>query len=108
MAKPRQIFACKACGAVQTKWMGKCPDCGAWDALEAERIEPKTKVDPRGSTLAAWSAAASDQAGPDPALSLAAPADMPLAARAPARLIGDIASDAVLRRIPTGISELDR
>ncbi|MBL8759620.1 MAG: DNA repair protein RadA, partial [Phycisphaerae bacterium] len=108
MAKPRQIFACKACGAVQTKWMGKCPDCGAWDALEAERIEPKAKVDPRGSTLAAWSAAASDQEGPDPALSHAAPADVPLAARAPARLIGDIASDAVLRRIPTGISELDR
>lgn len=27
-------FVCRECGNVQPKWMGKCPDCGAWDALE--------------------------------------------------------------------------
>ncbi len=35
MAKRRTQFLCGQCGAVQPKWMGKCPDCGAWDALES-------------------------------------------------------------------------
>src|SRR4051812_42583149 len=34
MAKARIQFLCRQCGSVHPKWMGKCPDCGAWDALE--------------------------------------------------------------------------
>jgi DNA repair protein RadA/Sms len=34
MAKARVQFLCRQCGSVHPKWMGKCPDCGAWDALE--------------------------------------------------------------------------
>lgn len=34
MAKLKPQFACSACGAIHPKWMGKCPDCGTWDALE--------------------------------------------------------------------------
>src|SRR5450432_3297773 len=34
MAKPRTQFLCNSCGSVHPKWMGKCPDCGTWDALE--------------------------------------------------------------------------
>jgi DNA repair protein RadA/Sms len=34
MAKVRTSYVCRECGNVQPKWMGKCPDCGAWDALE--------------------------------------------------------------------------
>jgi DNA repair protein RadA/Sms len=34
MAKTRIQFLCRQCGSVHPKWMGKCPDCGAWDALE--------------------------------------------------------------------------
>lgn len=34
MAKTRVHFVCRACGGVQAKWLGKCPDCGTWDALE--------------------------------------------------------------------------
>jgi DNA repair protein RadA/Sms len=34
MAKTRVQFLCRQCGSVHPKWMGKCPDCGAWDALE--------------------------------------------------------------------------
>lgn len=33
MAKLRTIFVCQQCGAQQTRWMGKCPDCGTWDSL---------------------------------------------------------------------------
>src|SRR6185312_15561701 len=34
MAKSRTQFICNHCGSVHPKWMGKCPDCGTWDALE--------------------------------------------------------------------------
>ncbi len=33
--KSRQQFLCGQCGSVHSKWLGKCPDCGAWDSLEA-------------------------------------------------------------------------
>ncbi|MBC8439087.1 MAG: DNA repair protein RadA [Deltaproteobacteria bacterium] len=32
------IFRCQSCGGQAPKWMGKCPDCGAWDTLVEERI----------------------------------------------------------------------
>ncbi len=35
MAKVRTQFLCNHCGSVHPKWMGKCPDCGTWDSLEA-------------------------------------------------------------------------
>ncbi|MEA3407835.1 MAG: DNA repair protein RadA [Chloroflexota bacterium] len=33
MAKKRTHFVCEACGATQPKWMGRCPECGAWNTL---------------------------------------------------------------------------
>lgn len=41
MAKKTIIFECQACGNQQSKWVGKCPECGAWDSfveLKAEQI----------------------------------------------------------------------
>ena len=40
MAKTRSIFICQQCGSQQTRWMGKCPDCGTWDSL-VEQLERK-------------------------------------------------------------------
>src|SRR5688572_12092870 len=34
MAKARTQFLCNHCGSLHPKWMGKCPDCGTWDALQ--------------------------------------------------------------------------
>jgi DNA repair protein RadA/Sms len=38
MASPRSRtrFTCAACGAVSPKWLGRCPDCGAWNSLQEE------------------------------------------------------------------------
>lgn len=36
--KDKFIFKCQSCGGQTPKWMGKCPDCGAWDTLVEERI----------------------------------------------------------------------
>jgi len=33
----KTIFCCQSCGYQAHKWMGKCPDCGAWDTLVEER-----------------------------------------------------------------------
>ena len=46
-------FICRDCGAVHAKWMGKCPDCGTWDALESYRApDPGAAMDPqRGTAL---------------------------------------------------------
>lgn len=41
MAKKSVVFECQACGNQQSKWVGKCPECGAWDSyveLKAEQI----------------------------------------------------------------------
>ncbi|NBC10773.1 MAG: DNA repair protein RadA, partial [Planctomycetes bacterium] len=49
MAKARTQFVCRECGGVQARWMGKCPDCGAWDALEEFRpADASAKRDPYG------------------------------------------------------------
>ena len=37
MAKQVIKFVCRSCGAMQPRWMGKCPDCGEWDSLEEYR-----------------------------------------------------------------------
>ncbi len=30
-------FVCGQCGYASRKWLGRCPDCGAWDSLTEER-----------------------------------------------------------------------
>ncbi len=47
---------CRECGNVQSRWMGKCPDCGAWDALEPYRDHgaSASKHDPQATIVAAW------------------------------------------------------
>jgi DNA repair protein RadA/Sms len=99
MAKAKQIFACTSCGGVQTKWLGKCPDCGAWDSLVAERLTPKARTDPRADATKAWTAASHENAGPD----LPAPATG-------ARSIASVDPNAgqLAHRIATGLGELDR
>ncbi len=42
MAKIKSVFECQACGDRQSKWLGKCPKCGAFDSyleLKPDQIE---------------------------------------------------------------------
>jgi DNA repair protein RadA/Sms len=34
--KSKSIFACTECGAQSPKWLGRCPDCGAWNSFVEE------------------------------------------------------------------------
>ncbi len=49
MAKQRSspLFICRQCGSTQTKWAGKCPDCGAWSSFE-ETAPPQPSTGGRG------------------------------------------------------------
>jgi DNA repair protein RadA/Sms len=41
--KARNVFVCQECGSQSPKWLGRCPDCGAWNSLVEERLaEPAT------------------------------------------------------------------
>lgn len=40
--KSRQQYVCSHCGAIQPRWMGKCPDCGEWNSLEEQVIEDES------------------------------------------------------------------
>ena len=41
-AKEKSIFICSQCGKSSSKWMGRCPECGAWDSFE-EEVQVKRK-----------------------------------------------------------------
>ena len=43
-ARPgRPVFICQNCGYQAPKWLGRCPDCGAWSSM-AEEITPSAPV----------------------------------------------------------------
>jgi DNA repair protein RadA/Sms len=94
MAKARRVFVCRECGGAQSRWLGKCPDCGQWDSLEETTLDPSA-TDPRIAIAAGW--ADSDESGPlDAAIT-------------PARPLSEIDANAPdARRLPSGIGELDR
>ncbi len=126
MAKPRQVFVCKECGSVQTRWMGKCPDCNAWDSLQQESIEKSAKTDPRAGSIGQWSQAAMAHAANAAAAQMLAEAaegggvadGLPapaaermveqLTTRQPAQRYPQIGKAAELPRRRTGIDEFDR
>src|SRR5690348_16011411 len=39
MAKPKSRYVCQACGSVQHRWQGQCPDCAEWNTLVQEAAE---------------------------------------------------------------------
>jgi DNA repair protein RadA/Sms len=81
--KAKHVFVCQECGAQSPKWLGRCPECGAWNSLVEERV----------------------------AESATAPAEHRYASLVPgsggAKLYADIETSTALR-IPTAIGELDR
>ena len=83
MAKEKTCFACTSCGYETSRWVGKCPGCGAWNTLE--------------ETLPAMQ----DKSSP-----AKAPKQRP-GTGAVAMLLKDIPEDVTLRT-STGINELDR
>jgi len=38
-AKTKTVYVCQSCGTQSPRWMGKCPDCGAWNTMVEEQVE---------------------------------------------------------------------
>ncbi|HYE01694.1 MAG TPA: DNA repair protein RadA [Phycisphaerales bacterium] len=101
MAKVRQVFECRSCGGAQSRWAGKCPDCGAWDTLALRRLDASAARDPQQGLAEGWSrpTEGSHAAAQDDATVMPGPTAAPIAlatAGPPAP------------RLRTGIGELDR
>jgi DNA repair protein RadA/Sms len=80
MAKTRSQFVCQSCGAVHSRWQGRCEACGEWNSI----VEEVPESGPAG--------------GPGAVVANARPAEL-------LPLRGETESAA---RIPAGIGELDR
>lgn len=80
MKPPKSVFACSECGSQSQKWLGRCPDCNAWNSFIEEKAVP---------------AGAGKQV------------TMPAMGGGAARLYADV--DAIVTaRLSTGIDEFDR
>lgn len=42
MAKAKTMFTCNECGHTTPKWLGQCPDCGAWNSYEEGFTRPSS------------------------------------------------------------------
>ena len=78
--KKKTAYVCQSCGYDTSKWMGKCPGCGAWNSMVEEIVVPETE-ERRGGL------GGTDAAPPQP--------------------IGEITAED-LPRFSTGSGELDR
>ena len=83
--KTKTVFACQECGAQSQKWLGRCPECGAWNSF----VEERAAVEAPGGASADASSRYS------------------LAATAGPQLYADI-DTVVAERLTTGIGEFDR
>ncbi len=43
--KSTTIYVCRECGREETKWTGKCPDCGSWNSFEEKSVTPSRSID---------------------------------------------------------------
>ncbi|HUO06800.1 MAG TPA: DNA repair protein RadA [Phycisphaerae bacterium] len=99
MAKSKTYFLCRNCGSMHPKWLGKCPDCQAWDSLEEvtkateDPHRPKALTTPRLSSMAPPAGEGAARTYPDVEGAPTSIADVP---------------PLEVPRISTHISELDR
>ena len=50
-SKSRAVFICQQCGSEQSKWMGRCPDCGEWNSLVETVVTPPTPASRTGLSI---------------------------------------------------------
>ncbi|MFC4603749.1 DNA repair protein RadA [Rhodococcus kronopolitis] len=87
MAKPKSNFRCTSCQHTMPKWVGRCPDCGAWGSVEEAPALAAAVTGRPGATAARGGAA--------------------LVPNSPAMPISEISGTSSLAK-PTGVEELDR
>jgi len=79
--KFKTVFICSECGQLHPKWQGQCSGCGKWNTLAEDVYSEPSKADKKSKTITEFSS---------PVITL------------------ESASESKIRKIPTGIKELDR
>lgn len=53
MKGPKILFVCRECGKQSPKWLGRCPDCDAWNSFDEEEIReiPKNSAINSGRSI---------------------------------------------------------
>jgi len=110
----KKVFLCRSCGTSFARWMGKCPDCGAWDSLEEQSVDPSATSDPQRGLIESWRAGGGGDAADGAGVGVGAgeggggggggggdSGALPIATV-------DRSSDALAERIASGIAEFDR
>ncbi|HEV8431826.1 MAG TPA: DNA repair protein RadA, partial [Thermoanaerobaculia bacterium] len=59
MAKKAAVFSCTECGSQSPKWLGRCPDCNAWNSF-AQEDAPRATGGPSAAAPAPISAIDTD------------------------------------------------
>lgn len=49
MAKSRSSFVCQSCGAVSTRWQGRCDSCGEWNTIVEELVDSGVGAGPKSA-----------------------------------------------------------
>ena len=49
MAKNRSNFVCQSCGAVSTRWQGRCDACGEWNTIVEEMVDSGVGAGPKAA-----------------------------------------------------------
>ena len=44
-------YVCTECGHVETKWNGRCPECGSWNSFAEEKVVPRQKGKAEGAPV---------------------------------------------------------
>ncbi|MGW6622753.1 DNA repair protein RadA [Nocardia sp. NPDC055002] len=57
MAKTKAVFRCSACTHEVSKWVGKCPDCGAWGTVNEVAVSASSAAPGRRAMLPSTAAA---------------------------------------------------
>ncbi len=52
VAKKAAVFSCTECGAQSSKWIGRCPECSAWNTYAQEEIVPAAPANALSTGLA--------------------------------------------------------
>lgn len=60
MAKKPAVFSCTECGSQSPKWLGRCPDCNAWNSFAQEDAPAKLGGAPAAAAPAPISAIDTD------------------------------------------------
>ncbi|NKX89094.1 DNA repair protein RadA [Nocardia coubleae] len=57
MAKTKAVFRCTSCSHEVSKWVGKCPDCGAWGTVNEVAVSASAAAPGRRAMLPSTAAA---------------------------------------------------